>query len=230
MKGAKILLVDDDERILKSFGTRLRRQGHEVIVAESGPEALEKLKEFTPDLIISDMRMQPMDGVKFLERISGLEADGFFPGKIIFTAFDDGEALEFAKLIESGVLRVEKDHWENDLDVAIARGIELGKSKLSAWKLGRELQHEALEKAKLQTALNMANTLRDAINSPLSSILLIADERGIKTVEAYLANFKQIKTEAKRIESLVDKATTLTKVVTEPYATGTEDENKIVKL
>ncbi|MBI5186894.1 MAG: SpoIIE family protein phosphatase [Nitrospinae bacterium] len=181
MKGGKILLVDDDERILKSFGARLRRQGCEVVVAESGPEALEALRKpggFIPDLIISDMRMQPMDGVKFLERISELEADGFFPGKIIFTAFDDDEALEFAKLVEGGVLRVEKDRWETDLDVAIARSLELHASKVDAWKRGQELQKVASDR---EMATKMKNDLELAASIQKQ---FFVDEKEIKKIFA----------------------------------------------
>lgn len=181
MKCAKILLVDDDERILKSFGARLRRQGCEVVVAESGPEALEALRKlggFIPDLIISDMRMQPMDGVKFLERISELEADGFFPGKIIFTAFDDDEALEFAKLVEGGVLRVEKDRWETDLDVAIARSLELHASKVDAWKRGQELQKVASDR---EMSIKMKNDLELAA---LIQKQFFVDEKEIKKIFA----------------------------------------------
>ncbi len=64
---AQLLLVDDDLSLLKLLSLRLESAGHEVVTAESGPEALEILKQFTPDLVLSDLRMDEMDGLALFE-------------------------------------------------------------------------------------------------------------------------------------------------------------------
>jgi len=66
---AQLLLVDDDLSLLKLLSLRLESAGHEVVTAESGPEALEILKQFTPDLVLSDLRMDEMDGLALFEEI-----------------------------------------------------------------------------------------------------------------------------------------------------------------
>lgn len=60
----KILVVDDEELIVKMVGLRLKANGYEVISAGDGKEGLAKAKEEFPDLIILDVMMPGMDGYK----------------------------------------------------------------------------------------------------------------------------------------------------------------------
>lgn len=66
----KILLVDDDTSLLVTLSDFLRFEGYEVVTATTGEQALERLKEMTPALIILDMSMPGMGGIGFLRRVS----------------------------------------------------------------------------------------------------------------------------------------------------------------
>ncbi|OXY80443.1 sigma 54-interacting transcriptional regulator [Oceanimonas doudoroffii] len=66
---ARILLVDDDASLLKLLGLRLKSEGFEVATATSGAEALEWLERERPDLVLSDLRMDGMDGLALFDRI-----------------------------------------------------------------------------------------------------------------------------------------------------------------
>jgi CheY-like chemotaxis protein len=66
----KILLVDDDTSLLVTLSDFLRFEGYEVVTATTGEQALDRLKEMTPALIILDMSMPGMGGIGFLRRIS----------------------------------------------------------------------------------------------------------------------------------------------------------------
>ncbi len=72
-----ILLVDDDlkQRLLYEQG--LRDDGYNVILASDGEEALDKVQESRPDLVVLDISMPGMDGLEVLERI--LERDNKMP-------------------------------------------------------------------------------------------------------------------------------------------------------
>ncbi len=65
----RILLVDDDESLLKLLTLRLKTVGYEVETVLSGEEALVKLPLFHPHLVVTDLRMGEMDGMKLCEQI-----------------------------------------------------------------------------------------------------------------------------------------------------------------
>lgn len=66
---ARILLVDDDLSLLKLLSLRLESAGHQVTTAASGEEALEHLQESTPELVLSDLRMDEIDGMALFDEI-----------------------------------------------------------------------------------------------------------------------------------------------------------------
>ncbi len=65
----KILLLDDDPQMIKLFKFSLERAGYECNPFNSAKAALESIKTYMPDLIISDIMMPEMDGFEFRERI-----------------------------------------------------------------------------------------------------------------------------------------------------------------
>jgi DNA-binding NtrC family response regulator len=70
---SRILIVDDEERVLLVLRDGLAALGdeYEIETAQSGLEALRKFKETPFDLLITDLRMADMDGVKLTEAIRG---------------------------------------------------------------------------------------------------------------------------------------------------------------
>ena len=58
----KILVIDDEPRLLKAITIRLKASGYEVITGQDGAEGLEKAKSLNPDLIVLDILMPKMDG------------------------------------------------------------------------------------------------------------------------------------------------------------------------
>ncbi|RKX99701.1 hypothetical protein DRP77_12825 [Candidatus Poribacteria bacterium] len=68
---SKILVVDDEEDILDLVEMSLTADGFEVITARDGPEALRKVREEEPDLILLDISMPGMDGYEVMERLKG---------------------------------------------------------------------------------------------------------------------------------------------------------------
>ena len=64
-----ILVVDDSPFIVDVFVTMLERGGYRTVAAYGGEECLGILKTVTPDLILLDIMMEPMDGWETLEKI-----------------------------------------------------------------------------------------------------------------------------------------------------------------
>ena len=65
----KILLAEDDRLICRADEASLKQEGFEVACAHDGEEALQKLGDFTPDLILLDLIMPNKNGFEFLEAI-----------------------------------------------------------------------------------------------------------------------------------------------------------------
>ncbi len=65
----KVLVVDDDPAVRKSFDRVLTGKGYAVITAENGEEALRKLNEEKYDLVYSDIRMPGMSGLEVAEKV-----------------------------------------------------------------------------------------------------------------------------------------------------------------
>jgi len=63
VKNKLILLVDDDQDFLEILSTKLKGQGFNIEIAKNGKEALEKLQNIKPDLIILDVMMPEMNGI-----------------------------------------------------------------------------------------------------------------------------------------------------------------------
>jgi DNA-binding response OmpR family regulator len=69
MKKPVILLVDDQKDILDSFQAGLGDRGYDVITAQTGAEALEILNSYAVDIIMADLRMQPMNGFDLFQNV-----------------------------------------------------------------------------------------------------------------------------------------------------------------
>ncbi len=81
-----ILVVEDDAALREAVCLTLECAGHRVVAADGGPAALERVARNHLNLVVSDLRMQPMDGIELLRRIRALEPH--LP-VLLMTAFGD---------------------------------------------------------------------------------------------------------------------------------------------
>lgn len=65
----RILVVDDEPQITRVLRTSLSSQGYDIRVANDGETALEIMKDWTPDLVITDLSMPNMDGLELCRRL-----------------------------------------------------------------------------------------------------------------------------------------------------------------
>ena len=63
-KKAKVLLVDDDASLLKLLAIRIESKGYEVTTCDNGLAALQILKNQVFDAVLTDLRMDEMDGLR----------------------------------------------------------------------------------------------------------------------------------------------------------------------
>ncbi|EDL7711374.1 two-component system response regulator QseF/GlrR [Salmonella enterica] len=118
-KPAHLLLVDDDPGLLKLLGMRLASEGYSVVTAESGQEGLRILNREKVDLVISDLRMDEMDGMQLFTEIQKVQ-----PGMpaIILTAH--GSIPDAVAATQKGVFSfltkpIDKDALYKAIDEAL---------------------------------------------------------------------------------------------------------------
>ena len=74
MRQFRILVVDDEERIVNFLRAKLKASGYEVLTASNGIEGLEQAQAQEPDLIVLDLLMPQMDGLEMLKELRGFAA------------------------------------------------------------------------------------------------------------------------------------------------------------
>jgi len=101
-----LLIVDDDPAIREMFSTLLTDEGYKVISASGGTECLDHLSRTTPDLIILDIMMHPVDGWETLELIRKNPATSQIPA-IMFSGKSPSckEIIQYGGWIEDYLMK-----------------------------------------------------------------------------------------------------------------------------
>ncbi|MBI5604314.1 MAG: two-component system response regulator [Deltaproteobacteria bacterium] len=142
----KILVVDDEERNLRLMEAMLIPLGYEVLKAQNGEEALNRVKENPPDVILLDIMMPRMDGYEVARRLKEKEETRLIPVVMVtalrdvedrIKALDVGaddflskpvEKIELRARVQSLVkVKAYYDHMKNyqrDLEAEVARRTE----------------------------------------------------------------------------------------------------------
>lgn len=105
---AKILIVEDDIDLNNAYRIILTHDGHEVVSAFDGKEALKKLNQNSPDLILLDLLMPIMGGLEFLQE-SDLTRNHLNTRVLIFTNMENSP--EVAAAYELGAHRCIIKSW-----------------------------------------------------------------------------------------------------------------------
>ncbi|MTD37801.1 two-component system response regulator GlrR [Erwinia sp. CPCC 100877] len=124
--GARLLLVDDDPGLLKLLGMRLTSQGYRVTTAESGQEGLKLLARSRPDLVISDLRMDEMDGMQLFAEIQKAQ-----PGLPVIILTAHGSIPDAVAATRQGVFSfltkpVDREALYRAIDEALAQTASTG--------------------------------------------------------------------------------------------------------
>ena len=125
-KPANLLLVDDDPSLLKLLGMRLTSEGFHVTTAESGQEALRLLGREKIDLVISDLRMDEMDGMALFAEIQKHQ-----PGMPVIILTAHGSIPDAVAATQQGVFSfltkpVDRDALYKAIDEALSLSLPAG--------------------------------------------------------------------------------------------------------
>ncbi len=173
----KILLVDDETGILDTLRILFRGEGYEVLVADSGKGALERLEEERPDLVLSDIRMPGAGGHEVMAKAQ--EVDPEMP-VILMTA--QASLQSAVRAVNEGAYYYLQKPFANDELLAICRrALEARELRVENKRLKKEIGRREgrsgdrpIGKCRsFQEVLELAETV-----APTDSTVLIFGESG----------------------------------------------------
>jgi two-component system nitrogen regulation response regulator NtrX len=170
---ARILVVDDEPAIRDTMRMTLEYDGHEVLAAGSGQEALATAERESPDLVFLDIKMAGMDGLEVLSRLRGTNET--LPVVIISAHGTAATALEAGRL---GAFRfIEKPLTKDYVLDAVREGLELGllRKENRTLRSALEVRHQLVgESTSLKQAMEQVRRA-----APTSATVLILGESGV---------------------------------------------------
>lgn len=191
----RILIVEDESIVAEDIRRSLQNMGYSILsMASSGEEAIEKVKEFKPDLVLMDIMLEgEMDGIEAADMIHS-----FSNIPIIFlTAYSDEKILERAKITEPFGYII-KPFKERELHINIE--IALYKSEME--KRLKDSEHwvastlqsigDAVIATDIKGIIKLINPLaqaltgwkqEDALGKPLSKVFNIVSESKDKKIK-----------------------------------------------
>ncbi|WP_275299070.1 two-component system response regulator GlrR [Billgrantia kenyensis] len=166
---AHVLLVDDDVSLLRLLGMRLESRGYRVTTAESGSEALRKLEAEQPDIVLSDLRMDEMDGMALFQAIQR-EVPGL--PVIILTAH--GSIPDAVSATQQGVFSfltkpVDRDELFRAIDEALAHMPTGSSGEVDAWRASIITRSPEMERVLEQARMVASSDVSVLITGPSGS-------------------------------------------------------------
>src|SRR5512142_1280836 len=133
---ASLLLVDDDPDLLRLLAIRLKANGYAVTAVDSGQRALASIAASRPDLVLTDLRMDGMDGMALFQ-----EVQASYPGLPVIILTAHGTIPDAVEATQRGVFGyLTKPYDAEELLAQIERALSLhgGSRSASAAQLWRE--------------------------------------------------------------------------------------------
>lgn len=151
-----ILIVDDDPGILKVLSLRLNASGYRIDTASSGTEALQRIRTEKPDLVLSDLRMDGMDGMALFEAI---QAD--YPALPVVIVTAHGSIPDAVAATQQGVFGfltkpIDKEQLLNTIQSALDASHPKGDSWRTAIVTQSPLMNERLNQAERVAKSNVS--------------------------------------------------------------------------
>jgi DNA-binding NtrC family response regulator len=163
----RVLFVDDEPYVLKALRRIFMDEDIDVEIAESGPAALEYLKEHPVDLVLSDHNMPEMTGVDFLRHVREVQ-----PGAVRMLITGRGDMDVVLQAINQGhVYKFFHKPWDDDdLRVCVLRALEF---RAAQEEMRRQQAELARHQAFMQTMITVShyiNNFNCALTMSLESL------------------------------------------------------------
>ncbi len=199
----RILVVDDEPKLLRAVAVTLREEGYEVTTARSGDEALVAVSASVPDLVVSDIRMPRMDGYQLARALRSNPRTELIP-VVFLTA--KGERKDRLAGIRSGVDAYLVKPFDPEELLAVVANLlaraertsaELARLVGTAQGEGIPAPSSVLEEEFTPTEARVARLVAEGMSNKE-----IAAELGssVRTVEGHISNILSKKGWSNRVE------------------------------
>jgi response regulator RpfG family c-di-GMP phosphodiesterase len=172
-----LLLVDDEENILRSLNRLLRRDGYQILTASSGDEGLELLKEHNVGVILSDQRMPGMSGVEFLSQVKNTYPDNV---RMVLSGYTDLQSVTDA-INEGAIYKFLTKPWDDELLRTNVR------KAFEHYEMAHENERLTEELRKVNAELEEANQKLASDNKQQSRVIDI-NKKSLHTAQEVLEN------------------------------------------
>ncbi|WP_240470536.1 sigma 54-interacting transcriptional regulator [Halomonas halocynthiae] len=164
-----LLLVDDDPSLLKLLGMRLQSRGYRVTTAANGKQALTRLEAERPDLVLSDMRMEGMDGLMLFREIQRR-----MPGLPVIILTAHGSIPDAVGATREGVFGfltkpVDRDELFATIDEALAQSTGSSADDDESWRSAIITRSPEMERILEQAKVVAASDVSVLLTGPSGS-------------------------------------------------------------
>ncbi len=199
LKTVTILYVEDSRLMREKIKNLLEPLVKEIYFAQDGKEGLYNYRKYEPDIVIADINMPVMDGLKMAELIKKIEPKQHI---VLLTSLDDSKSLKRA--IEIGIDSfISKPFSDED----ILHKLDMLALNIKNEDDAKKLKKLQLEKEKADLILKMIQEISHHWRQPLSTILslsssnIIKKELGVLELDELVRDMEKI---SRNIEQLSD--------------------------
>jgi DNA-binding NtrC family response regulator len=170
-----ILLVDDEKSVRSTLTLFLQKEGYTVEEAINGAEGIEKAKAHFYDLVITDLKMKPLDGIEVLREVKTINP---LTEVVVMTAFGTVESgVEAMRL--GAYDYIQKPFDREEFLIIVAKALE----RKQLVKEVEQLQSELKEKYKFENIIGNSNEMMQVLSmvskvAPTDSTVLVSGESG----------------------------------------------------
>ncbi|MBM4118529.1 sigma-54-dependent Fis family transcriptional regulator [bacterium] len=175
MAQPRILLVDDEESMIRFLSIMLAKEGYEIRAVSSGKAALRELQNWRADLVISDIRMPEMDGIQLLTGIKAIDAS--IP-VILLTAYASQETA--IEAVNKGAFHyLIKQARNEEIKMVVRNALAMREVRSENVQLRRQLQDDS----SLESIIGSSEAMQRIFGivrkvAPTDSTILIGGESG----------------------------------------------------